>query len=341
MSKILMVAPGRKTNGGITKVVSYYENSSFWKKEDVIWIETHCSGNAILKLLAFVKGLILFLKYARKAKIAHIHFAGGNSARRKYIFFLLSKIFNLKIVSHLHEPGGFDFNLRENWAFNRIILKSTAVLVLSKVWKEILVKKYNRDFFVLNNPSLGFINNNFRKQKKILFAGSLIDRKGYKDLIHALALVNPILLRGYEIVIAGDGDILAAEKLLNDLKLNNIIITGWLDEKAILSQFKSAEIFVLPSYAEGFPISIIDALSNACAIITTPVGGIADILENNINCLFVEPGDVDLLSSAISQLLKNKKFIGKLSLNSLQLAKQEFDVSIITSKLSDIYKSLR
>ena len=123
--------------------------------------------------------------------------------------------------------------------------------------------------------------------------------------------------------------------------MKHVFLTGWLDGKAILSQFESAEIFVLPSYAEGFPISIIDALSNACAIITTPVGGIPDILENNINCLMVEPGDIDSLTNAISQLLKKKELRDKLSSNSLQLAKQEFDVNIITSQLSDIYKSLR
>ena len=92
--------------------------------------------------------------------------------------------------------------MRENWAFNQLILKSDAVLVLSKAWKQTLEKRYNRNFIVLNNPSLGFINSNFRKKSKILFAGTLIDRKGYKDLIHALALVNPILLSGYETCIS-------------------------------------------------------------------------------------------------------------------------------------------
>lgn len=335
-----MVAPGRKTNGGITKVVSYYENSSFWKKEDVIWIETHRSGNALLKIGVLIKALILFIKYAGNAKICHIHFAGGNSARRKYIFYCLSRVFDLKIVSHLHEPGGTEFNLRENRAFNKLISKSDKVLVLSKAWKEVLEKMFNRELIVLNNPSNGFLEDFSMKKSKILFAGTLNERKGFVDLIMSLAQIDTNLLSQFEVVIAGDGEIEKAKSLISVYGLRTVTVTGWLHSEKILDQFKTAQIFILPSYAEGFPISIIDAMSNACAIITTPVGGIPDFLTNGINCLFVSSGDTIEIADALSKLMFNSDLRIKLGANAFNLAKQEFDIDVITTKLSEVYNDL-
>lgn len=80
MYKVLIVEPDHLTNGGITKVVSYYKNPPFWIIEKVYWIVTNRSGNALLKLGALIKAFFQFLKYASKAEICHINFAGGNSA---------------------------------------------------------------------------------------------------------------------------------------------------------------------------------------------------------------------------------------------------------------------
>lgn len=335
-----MIAPGRKTNGGITKVVSYYEKTPFWKNEGIIWIETHRSGNALLKIGVLIKALILFIKYAGKAKICHIHFAGGNSARRKYIFYCLSRVFDLKIVSHLHEPGGTEFNLRENRAFNKLISKSDKVLVLSKAWKEVLEKRFKREFIILNNPSNGFLEDFSMKKSKILFAGTLNERKGYEDLLKSLAQIDTKLLSQFEVVLAGDGEIEKAKSLISEYGLQRITLTGWLNSDKILEQFKSAQIFILPSYAEGFPISIIDAMSNACAIITTPVGGIPDFLTDGNNCLFASSGNTVEIANSLTKLMSNYELRKKLGANALNLAKQEFDINVITTKLSEVYSSL-
>jgi len=210
--KVLVVAPGRKTFGGITKVVSYYKLTSFWEKNNVYWIETHVSGSAVAKLIYFVKAFFLFIYFAPKAKIAHIHFTGGTSANRKFVFFILSKTFGLKVISHIHTPN-LNVSAITNYSFKTMIIKSDKVIVLSNIWAEKLNEIVEREYLVINNPSSGFTEQNITKEKLILYAGKLESRKGYLDLLKALDKLKDTL-NGYKVVLAGNGEIQLAKEFI-------------------------------------------------------------------------------------------------------------------------------
>lgn len=71
---------------------------------------------------------------------------------------------------------------------------------------------------------------------------------------------------------------------------------GWVSGEAKDNAFKEAMIFCLPSYAEGFPMSVLDAWSYGLPVITTPVGGIPDVAQDGVNMLLFNPGDIDMLA---------------------------------------------
>jgi hypothetical protein len=121
MSKVLMIAPGRKTNGGITKVIEYYRSTSFWTRNEIVWIETYCTGSPFRKVIAFLSAVIKFFLNARSAKISHIHFTGMTSSNRKIAFYCLSRIFGLKVVCHIHAPNADSLSEIANWAFRRMV----------------------------------------------------------------------------------------------------------------------------------------------------------------------------------------------------------------------------
>jgi len=334
-----MVGPAISANGGIAKVIEYYSNyQEFWKNQDVFLVESHNNGTKLEKVKILFKSLSLFLTKVKNAKIVHLHFAGGMSANRKLIFYYLSRLFGLKVVSHLHTSIiGSSNNI--NWSFKTMVKKSDSVIVLSPIlMKELNKKVAKREYKVLNNPSQGFISSSSEKEKIILFAGRLQKGKGYHDLINSLKLVKS--LRGYRVIIAGSGEIDHANELITRLDLKNIETVGWVESKEILEIFKRSKIFILPSYREGFPISIIDALSNKCAIITTPVGGIPDFLKDGETCLFFKSGDICTLAHLIEKLINDEELRTNLAENGFKLARTSFDLKKITEELTKIYSDL-
>jgi glycosyltransferase involved in cell wall biosynthesis len=333
-----MIGPGSRTKGGIAKVILYYQSTAFWKDEDVKWIETYCTGSSKEKIWTFFSALISFLGALRGAKIAHIHFTGRTSANRKYVFYLLSKVFRLKIISHIHAPNLDDLTAIATFSFRRMIRGSDRVISLSPLWSKALAVLVDRDYVVLSNPAGRFTSTEILKEKIILFAGKLEDRKGYLDLIEAFARISN--KHGYTLVLAGDGEVERARELIADRHMRDATATGWLKPTEMMDLFGRAGIFVLPSYGEGFPVSIIDAMSSNCAVITTPVGGIPDLLTDLDTCLFIQPGDIQALSTALAVLTADEVQRRAIASNGHALALRNFDKDKITGKLAKIYSDL-
>ena len=178
------------------------------------------------------------------------------------------------------------------------------------------------------------------KNRLILYAGKLESRKGYYDLLMAIKQVNN--LNDYHVIFAGNGKIEKARKFIKSNDLQNVHVIGWQNETEIETLFKRAEIFILPSYGEGFPISIIDALSNKCAVITTPVGGIPDILTDKFDCIFVEPGNISALSNAIRTLTlnQNSEIRERIADNGYKTAYHNFNLNRLSKELENIYNSI-
>ena len=95
--KVLVVATSRKTHGGITAVVKAHEKGEQWKRFNCKWIETHIDKNSILKCIYFITAFFKFLFLLPFYSIVHIHFSWPQSARRKFLFFVVAKIFGKKV----------------------------------------------------------------------------------------------------------------------------------------------------------------------------------------------------------------------------------------------------
>jgi glycosyltransferase involved in cell wall biosynthesis len=342
MYKVLMIAPGQAAKGGIVQVLNYYKETTFWNNNKVRWIATHCDGNKIRKMFCFIEGFVIFIFYLPTCKIVHLHFAGGASANRKFIIFLLCKIFKKKTLAHVHQgsPTNKDLHGIANHAFLYMIKHADKVILLSRNLIDGFKEIYNREYLILNNPSKGIVDiNNLKKEKIFLFAGRLEQAKGCFDLLEAIKLVHNQI--DYKFILAGNGNINLANDFIAANGLTDVVeITGWLSTENIQKLYQKAEIFILPSYWEGFPISIIDALSNMCCVITTPVGGIPDLLEHNENCVFVNSGNIRELGNAILKVTHDHNFCNFIAKNGYNLAKREFDIDIITEQLNSIYNGM-
>jgi glycosyltransferase involved in cell wall biosynthesis len=100
-----------------------------------------------------------------------------------------------------------------------------------------------------------------------------------------------------------------------------------------------ADVFVLPSYNEGLPMALLEAMSWGLPVITTPVGGIPEVVSNTQNGLLVTPGDIQQLSEAMQSLIKEEKL--RLSLGSAaRISVAPLDVKDYFGSLKSIYHSV-
>ena len=141
--------------------------------------------------------------------------------------------------------------------------------------------------------------------------------------------------------MAGNGEIEQGKQLAKNLGIyDRIEFLGWFNGLHKERTFQEASIFCLPSYAEGFPMAVLDAWAYGLPVITTPVGGIPDVAKDGDNMLLFMPGDIQTLSIKLEQLISDQKLRNKISLASLDLATNEFNQETINHHLKSIYDNL-
>lgn len=343
--KVLVIATSRKTRGGITSVVKAYENSALWNDFHCKWIETHRDGGVFTKLSYLVKGFLSFLANVPYYDIVHIHTSEPPSALRKVMFMAVSKLLGKKVIVHFHSFS-VDTTIKSKykWVYRYLFGKADCMLVLSKYWQDEICKtfEFGRDKVkVLYNPCTTEVSKkDYAKKKGILYAGTVNARKGYVDMIKAFAKIASEH-RDWCIVFAGNGEIEEGKALAAQLGIEKqTAFLGWVRGEEKDTAFKEASIFCLPSYAEGFPMGVLDAWAYGLPVITTPVGGIPDIAIDGKNCLLFNPGDVDKLAMQMNKMMSSEELRKLVASESNELAKGIFSVEKVTERLGNIYQNL-
>src|SRR3989344_4317939 len=185
-------------------------------------------------------------------------------------------------------------------------------------------------------------NNDFRKKinaKKhlVLFFGRLNVTKGPDKFVLAAKEVLKerkdvtFFLRG-----ADEGMKSIVKKLIGTEK-NIILLEPTTNKQEIAKMYQSADVFVLPSYREGLPLTIFEAMASGLLIVASPVNGVPFEMKHNENGLFVNYGNLQGLKNAVLTLLKDKKLVSKMKKNNLEKAKN-YRWEIIYKKYLNLYK---
>ena len=280
-------------------------------------------------------------------KVVHFNVAHGWSYRRLAILFFLAKLFRKKTVWHIHS-GELDIYYEkahrlEKYMYRFVLKNADVVLALSSCCVEMIQRvEPNASIKIIlngvNTKDYEVTNREIHTPVKVLLLGCLMYRKGVYDVLKAIEL-----LAGKNIffVLAGDGDVDGVRKTLDQKGLNDIAsVPGWISGDKKLGLLQEADIYILPSYQEGLPISILEAMSAGLPIISTPVGGIPDAVTDGENGYLIEPGDFEALASKILSLSKDQNLWKKFSLRSSEIAKQKFHMSRVETELANMYDSL-
>lgn len=345
--RVLVIAPSRKTRGGITAVVNAYSQTSMWQNWNCYWIQTHIDRGALLKIGYFIKSFFLFLIKLPRYQIVHIHFSEPVSAVRKSFFFVVAYVFRKKIIVHFHSfSPDTTIKSKYKWLYKFLFTKADRAVVLSQFWQdEVRIEigeKVNP--IIIFNPSLSVAVRSGRKQSHttnyILFAGTLNDRKGFKDLIKGFSLIAK-KYPDWKIVFAGNGEIESGMALSKQLNIEQQVeFAGWISGSKKEEVFTNASIFCLPSYAEGFPMAVLDAMSFSLPVIATPVGGTTDVFKDDYHLLIFKPGDINELADKLQRLIDSDDLKDTLVANSAIVLRDNFTLSKVTEKVAALYQSL-
>ena len=336
MSKILVIATSSKTRGGITSVINAHKKSPHWKKYNCIWIETHIDSNKLLSLCYLFIGYIKFLFHLPTAQILHIHLSQHISAFRKLLFFIPAYLFRKKIIVHLHTST---IHSKFKWLYRYMFNRANKVIVLSQLCKETVYNTLGVDNTeVVYNPCSKIVNDiEYSKEKHILYAGSIIKAKGYVDMIQAFAKIAA-QYKDWKIVFAGNGEIKNGKNIAKELGIKEqCLFLEWLDGEKKDKVFKQASIFCQPSYAEGFPMAVLDAWTYSLPVISTLVGGINDVAKHKENMLVFTPGDVDKLAECMQLLIEDEELYNKIKDASITFARETFNIEVINKQIENIY----
>jgi glycosyltransferase involved in cell wall biosynthesis len=138
---------------------------------------------------------------------------------------------------------------------------------------------------------------------RFLFVGRLIEEKGIFEMLSAFAAVSA--RHKCRLVLVGDGPRAAdVTRRIAELGLTEkVTVKGFLTGDQLGATYRNADVFVFPSYSEGFPTVIAEALHAGLPIVTTRIRGMADHLVEGRNALFVAPREVDRLAGALERLV--------------------------------------
>jgi len=336
-----------KNKGGIATVSSIYLKSDLVEKYNLTYISTHIDGNKAVKLFQFIKSMFPFFYHLLSARIVHSHISTRASFYRKSFFVLLSKLFGKKVIFHVR---GATFNvfyhdntLIKKWFIRKVMNLSDVVIALSPQWKKDLGKimRSEEKIKILYNPIV--LPRDVKNHKKghiisLLFMGRLGIRKGVYDLIQAAEKIIG-KKRKVKFILCGDGEIKKVRKIIEKKGLsNNFEVPGWIEDKE--KYLKKADIFVLPTYHEGLPNAILEAIAAGLPAISTPVGGIPEAVHDGKNGFLIEPGDVSALQEKILLLARDHKLRAQMGNQSRKIAEEKFEHKKILLQLESIYDSL-
>lgn len=342
--KICMVVPDRLVKGGIASVVNGYREHDFSGKCEVSYIESYRNGSKWEKLAKALKGYLLFFRemILNKPDIVHIHSSFGPSFYRKMPFIYMACFRGVPVINHIHGAEFETFYLkasdRKKRRIRKVYGKCTMLIALSEEWKRNLESVVSPEkITVIENyckiPDLS----GTEKKKQILFLGEIGKRKGCYDIPE---IYGRVLEKGERLplIMAGDGELAEVKKLFEDRDLQkDISFPGWVRGADKDKCLKESGIFLFPSYYEGMPMAVLEAMAYGMAIVTTRVGGIPHLLEDGVNGYLCEPGDIEGLSKRLLELSKDGDKRRKMGERARQKAIEEYSMESHIKKLMDLY----
>lgn len=314
-------------------------------------LDTRGGGNALYSFWILATALAKLVRGRFDGQLAgvHVNMAERLSLFRKSAVVVICRGLGIPVVLHLHAAQLHHFYRKlpsplqgmTRWVFS---LPATCLVLGGEaqrfVTEELRVPGERVEVIVNGVPEPAHDRRTAGDNpvQQVLFLGNLSERKGVSDLLRALALPGfdncPL-----EVTIAGGGDVMAYRAAALELGIDHFVrFSGWSDQQQVSQLLAQADVLVLPSYDEGLPLVILEALANGVAVVCTPVGEIPAVLSNGVNACFVQPGDVAGIAQGLQRVLNDPVFRQMLEENGRRLYEEKFSLHRFFSSLAAVHQ---
>jgi glycosyltransferase involved in cell wall biosynthesis len=348
---VVMIGTHFNTMGGISSVVNVYRSTGLFDRFKIKYLTTHCDGKGSKKAKIFVFALVkyLFLLLMGRIALLHVHVASRASFWRKCFFLLPAFAFGVPNIVHLHGAEFADFYEEECGAVRKRLVKyvfnsATKIIVLSSAWHDWVCG-------MCQNPRVQAVYNPViippqqspwakRSASKVLFLGRLGKRKGTYDLLKASAQVQGSGCE-FQLLLGGDGKPKEVRDYATALGIKDKVkLLGWVQGLKKEQYLSEAKIYVLPSYKEGLPMSVLEAMAAGLPVISSPVGGIPDAISDGIEGFLVPPGNIEMLACRMKQLLNDDRLAMQMGTAARHKVLTKFAADIVVPQIERIYNEL-
>lgn len=350
--KVCMIVQDSMVKGGIASVVNGYKGSKLEEDYEVIYVESYKDGGKLTKILKAIKGYLHFMKVllVDKPELVHIHSSFGPSFYRKLPFIFMASWSEIPIFNHIHGADFEEFYLnaseKKKIQIKKVYGKCSKLLALSEEWKEKLSQIVpSQNIVILENHSIlhedALEGRLMRKSTNtVLFLGELGRRKGCYD-IPAVVEKVVTLVPNVKFILCGAGsaeDESNIKKLFEEKGLEtHVEFLGWVRDKEKDKVLRETDLFFLPSYNEGMPMSILDAMGYGMPVVSTNVGGIPKLVHDGENGICCDAGDIETMAVGIAKILTNQKLRDSFAALSFKIAKEGYSLEKHIDKLETIY----
>jgi|WetSurMetagenome_2_1015567.scaffolds.fasta_scaffold17202_4 glycosyltransferase involved in cell wall biosynthesis len=324
----------------------------------------------LLVFLKILSKLILKLKNRKTDKLYLLLSSSKIGFVRDSVYIIAGIVFRKKIIAHYRGGNFKSFYDNSSPIFKKFIKKILkyvdTVIVQANILKFMFEDIFKGNIEVLYNGipvDDNIINRKKREQINILFLGHISFAKGFYDLVEAYKMIyneyeninlsfagtikfGKKSLFSQKLFLSGDN----LKKYLNNYgvyeheiedfvnysSLYRAKYLGIVDGDEKIKLFKKSDIFVLPSYTEGFSFSILEAMKYGLGIISTKVGALPEIIKNEENGFLIEPGNIDKLVLCLKKLIEDEELLNKISYKNQEYVKDNFNIS----KTSDNFKKI-
>ncbi len=362
---ILIVGPLPPPCGGIATGVLNLLKSDLQKYFKLICIKNSTTRPSVKKGKIDFLNVVYFLgQFFRfiitmifvRPQIVQIETSYGISFFKNSLFVVFSKILGRKIILSIYggQADSFynDLSPIGKKYVKYILFCCDKIRIEFKRREDFFVKKFGLpESKIIILPNAVHLEKSAEKDIKpvteelnILFVGWLLEAKGVFDLLKGIEILKQ---KGYKLkikIIGPEGRAGELKRVLDDVQnkdlINIVEVVGEKLSYEMRSFYSAADIYVLPTYAEGLPYAILEAMSCGLPIISTNVGALPEVIEEGVNGFLIEPGDIRALTEKIEILAKNKKIREEMGKNNYKKIENEYSIDCLVKKLANVYNIL-
>ncbi len=360
--KVVLATPYNGRTGGISRWAHHIQDYYRTNHKDELCLSfmpidrenEELSHGQIKRIFSGIKTYMVYLKreisFLRNTHPHVFHLVSSASfglIKDMCMLFVANK-FSCKTMLHFRFGRIPELRTKRNWEWRllcRVINKSSVTIVLDERSRVALIEEGLNNVIKIPNPISSkvfeYVNSKEYKREEncVLFVGHCYREKGVFELADACATIPNIRL-----VYAGT----ISEDIKNEIikKIDNkidVLFTGNLNYEDVLDYMMRCSVLVLPSYTEGFPNVILEAMACACPIVATNVGAIPEMLDDNANLksgITIPVKDSKILHGAISKILDDKDFAQELGLRAKKRVVDCYSMESIWNELSKAWNSL-